>query len=176
MKSVNVTEKLQTMVKQQNGMKKKYGVRTGSPFKKEDAQIIGEFIDNVKDKTPIGILDEIKNNTDHVIHDYIEWNDEIASTEFRLSQVRNIVNHITIEIVKVNSNKVPIRAFYSVRKETNGKTPVYVDVKTAFSKDYYREQVIERAFSELKNWRERYNHLYKELRGVFSAIEPFVSD
>lgn len=154
--------------------KKKYGVRSGSPFRKDDAQAIGEFIDGVEDKTPLGILSEIEKNKRHVIHDYIEWNDDIASSEFRLSQVRNIVNHITIEIVEVNDSKVPIRAFYSVRKETNGKTPVYVDVKTAFSKEYYRDQVVERAFSELKNWRERYNHLYKELGNIFTAIDPLI--
>lgn len=156
-------------------MKKKYGVRPGSPFRKDDAQAIGEFIDDVKDKTPVGILDEIKKHKNHVIHNYIEWNNDVASVEFRLTQVRNIVNHITIKIVKVNSKKVPIRAFYSVRKETNGKTPVYVDVKTVFSKEYYKEQVVERAFSELKNWRERYNHLYKELGKIFTAIEPFIT-
>jgi len=163
-------------VKQITVEKKKYGARPGAPFKKDDAQAIGVFIDNIKDKTPINILEEIKKNKEHLIHDYIEWNDEIASTEYRLSQVRNIVNHITIEIVKVNDNKVPIRAFYSVHKITNGKTSMYVNVETAFTEEYYREQVVERAYSELKNWRERYNHLYKELKEVFSVIEPFISD
>lgn len=151
---------------------KVYGTRSGAPFRKEDVQAIGEFIDKVRNKTPLNILKEITKHKTHVIYNYIEWNNEIAGAEYRLQQVRNIVNHITIEIKGVGASDVPLRAFFSVRKEFDG-TPVYVDVHMTFSEDYYRLQVIQQAYTTLRNWRERYMQ-YEELQDVIAAISPFI--
>ena len=154
-------------------MKQKvYGVRKGAPFKKGDAQAIGEFIDSVEVKSSKKILARIKKNKKHIIHGLIEWDDSIAGEEFRLQQVRNIVNHVTIEIKEIGDG-LPVRAFFSVNKPDNGDTTVYVDLNTTFSDDYYRSQVISRAKSELSNWQERY-HQYNELRGIVGNISKFL--
>jgi len=142
-----------------------YHVRNGAPFKERYAQTIGIFIENCKDKTTKGILKEIKKNPKHIIHSLIEWNDKKASELFRLQQVRNIVNHIEIEIVGLN-NKTPIRAFYSI---INGEES-YKDINEVFSNKKYRNQVIERAKQELDNWIARY-HIYNELRKICKVIK-----
>ena len=155
-------------------MKQKvYGVRKGAPFKKGDAQAIGEFIDGIDVKSSKKILARIKKNKKHIIHGLIEWDDTIAGEEFRLQQVRNIVNHVTIEIKEIGDG-LPVRAFFSVTKQDNGENVVYVDLNQTFSDDYYRGQVISRAKSELSNWQERY-HQYTELRGIVGSISKFLN-
>jgi len=142
-----------------------YHARVGSPFKEKYAQTIGVFIGNCKDKTTKGILKQIRKNPKHIIHSLIEWKDKKASELFRLQQVRNIVNHIEIEIVGLN-NKAPIRAFYSV---INGMES-YKDINEVFSNKKYRNQIIERAKQELDNWIERY-HIYNELKRMCKVIK-----
>lgn len=154
--------------------KKRYGARSGAPFKKKDAQEIGEFIERMDIKTPKNILKEVKKNKECIIYSYLEWDDNKAAEDFRLQQIRNIVNHITI-VVKDVDNSLPIRAFHPVMAESNGKTPIYIDLDMAFSNDYYRIQVISRAKTELQNWRERYRQ-YDELKEIVFAISSFIDE
>ena len=159
--------------KQQSKKKIIYKARNGAPFKVDDAQDIGEFIEKIPEKTPENILKSIKKNPRHTIYDCIEWDDKKASYQYRLQQVRNIVNHITIEIEEIGSS-VPVRAFYSVNS-IKDKGPVYVDIEMAFKKEYYRDQIRQRAYVELNNWRERYV-IYKELKPIVKAISPFLKN
>ena len=106
-----------------------------------------------------------------MIHGYIEWNDEKASELYRLGQVRNIVNHIIIEISSIGDG-LPVRAFYSVQSEPEVKENVYVNIDTTFSNEFYRKQIIERALSELENWRERYGQ-YQELSDIIGEIDKY---
>jgi len=152
---------------------KKYNAIPGAPFKKEDVQAIGEFIENAPDKSTTGLLRHIREHTDHVIHSYIEWDDKVAAQKHRLQQVRGIVEHISIEIEDVGAS-VPLRAYFSVKDEDN-KRPHYEPVDVTFSRKDYREQVIERAKRELKNWAERYR-AYNELQPFVRAIRGLLKE
>lgn len=153
-------------------MKKVFVARIGSPFKKEHAQKIGEFIDRISDKSTKNILREIRKNKKHTIYSYIEWDDKKASELFRLQQVRNIVNHIEVEIVEVGNGK-PIRAFYSISSDEIGEEVKYVDLKEAFDNSDYRKQVIDRAKNELDNWAARYRQ-YVEFSRIVKEIDTFL--
>lgn len=146
---------------------KVYGAINGAPFKKGHAQAIGEFIEQSPDKSTPGLLAYIRDNPDHVIHDYIEWDDSVAAQKYRLEQVRNIVEHVYIEVEDMETS-VPIRAFFSVRDEDSGQ-PKYEPLDLTFSKEAHRKQVIQRAKNELKNWAERYR-AYTELKPLSRAI------
>jgi hypothetical protein len=148
-----------------------YKPRIGAPFKESDADEIGKFIYSVDKRTPENLLNAIKNNPDTVIHKYIEWDDKKASNEYRLQQIREIVNHIEV-VVSVCGEQKPIRAFYSVSVPESNK-PQYVDYSTVFSTELLRSQVIDRALNELTNWRNRYQ-TYKELEKIINAIDPFL--
>ena len=153
-------------------VKKTYGAREGAPFKKEHAQDIGEFINSLPLKTSENILGAIGANKNHVLYSYIEWNNKIAGHNYRLQQVRNIVNHVTIEIKEIG-DELPVRAFYSItdeKDEDNHGRPVYIDLHTAFEDEYCRAKIISRAKSELNNWRERY-HQYSELSKIINFLE-----
>lgn len=151
-----------------------YIARNGAPFKKKEAKDIGEFVYKIPDKSTEHILEEIKKYPKHIIHSYIEWNDKIASKQYRLQQVRNIVNHIEIVIRKEYSNK-PIRAFVSVKQSKDTDKPTYIDVQTVFTDEYQRRQVIRRALTELINWRDRYE-IYTELTDIITALTPYLDD
>lgn len=165
MKRIKLKQLLKTKTLQQT--QKIYKTRQGSPFKEEDAQIIGEFIDSTSDKSTKGILEAVRNNPDCAMYKYIEWDDTKAADEYRLQQIRNIVEHIIIEVRQIG-NHLPIRAFYSIR-EIGDSEPKYVSMETAFDNVSYRQQIIERAKSELRNWAERYSQ-YEELSSLIDFI------
>lgn len=149
-----------------------YKARVGSPFKVEDAQEIGLFFEKHSGKSTMELLNIVKESPNERIYKYIEWNDETASHQFRLHQIRNIMNHIEVEIIGI-PNRVPLRAFYNVQENPDSKNTVYIDVETMFTNDYYRNQVLSKALTEIKNWKERYKQ-YKELKPLIDHIEKIV--
>jgi len=148
--------------------RKTYKAREGAPFRDEDAQAIGEFVEENEGKTTEELLESVRKNRKCVLYQYIEWDDKKASTLFRLHQVRNIVNHLVIEIEEVGS-RVPVRAFFSVQQKPQIVGNVYVSLDTSFSTEFYRKQIIERAKMELNNWTERYQQ-YEELSDLITVI------
>ena len=167
--------KNKTKQKQVLATKKIYEAREGAPFKQEDAQKIGVFIENCKDRSTEGILNEIKKHPKHTIHSLIEWNTRKASKLYQLSAVRNIVNHIEINIISLGDSEpqelnISVSAFKSVRP-VNSEERVYVPIEEGLTNELYREQIIGRAKTELRNWVERYNE-YKELAKIISALKP----
>jgi hypothetical protein len=149
-------------------MKRIYYARRGSPFKEEDAQAIGEYIFNIERRTPENILKITKKDKDSPLNKYIDWDDKVASQKWRLDQIRQIVNHVVVEIRSIGDG-VPVRAFYSVTS-VGQKGVSYVDVRTAFSNEHYRNQIVSRAIHELENWNERYRQ-YKELKGIVKILD-----
>lgn len=158
-------------------MKKyKYYARSGAPFKKEHAQDIGEFIAHIDKITPSAVLKEVQKKPHHVLYNYLEWDDKKAGKQYRLQQVRNIVNHVEVKIID-NGESEPLRAFYSIVDDEEDSLDIgrrcYVSAETAFSDVDKKRQVISRAKAELKNWRDRYK-IYRELSDVVSALEPYL--
>jgi len=156
-----------------------YVARQGAPFKKEDVQEIGKFIEKCKDKSTRGILKEVKKHPESKIHSYIEWDIKKGSELYQLSRIREIVNHIEIEIIRFGNNDpvdldVSISAFKSVCPE-GSKDRIYVSVEEGMTNEHYREQIVSRAKVELKNWMERYEQ-YDELSKIIDALDEFKSD
>lgn len=154
--------------------KKVYEASEGSPIHKKDhVQAVGEFIDGLKvPRTPENILNEVKSHPKHIINHYIEWDDKKAGHRWRIDQIRNIVNHIVVNFVEVGDRSVKIRAFHSV-KVSDDSPLEYVPVKVAFSNEYMRMQIVEKAYNELVYWKDRYS-VYNEFQPVVKAISEFV--
>lgn len=156
--------------------KQLYEAREGAPFNSEDAQEIGEFISRCKNKTTAGILDKIKENPEHTISKYIEWDDTIAAENHRLQTVRNIVNHIEVTIVKLDGKpkelEVAISAFKSI--SVNGKRE-YVPINDVFKNQDWKSQIMSQAKRELENWSERYRQ-YQILSRQVKKIKAIAAD
>jgi len=159
--------------------KKIYEARIGAPFRKEDAQEIGEFVENCKDKTTRGILEEIKKHPESKIHSYFEWDKNKAVELYQLQRVREIISHIEVNIISIGNKEpinlnVSISAFKSVQP-VNSEERVYAPAEDYVNIEAYRSQVISRAKIELINWTEKYNQ-YKELSTIVETIRKLLSE
>ncbi len=154
-----------------------YKRRIGAPFKEEYAQEIGEFINECKDKTTRGILEEIKKYPKSKIYSLFEWDKNKALELYQLQRVREIVSHIEVEIVRIGGSEpvdlsVSVSAFKSVIP-INSEERVYAPFDDVMNNEVYRKQVIERARNELYNWIERYKQ-YKELEKIIHTLQELL--
>lgn len=160
--------------KKKTKSKKKYLARLGSPFRKEDAQEIGEFIESCKDKTTNAILEEVKKNPESKIYQYIYTVDDLTATElFRLQTLRNIINHIEIDVIQIGDREpvklnMSICAFHSIKNPKR-----YVSFEEGMENKDYRVQIIGRARGELNGWVKRYDQ-YSELSEYTKVIKKLL--
>lgn len=155
-----------------------YEARIGAPFKQEEAQAIGEFIEECSDKTTRGILERIKNHQGHPIYKLFEWDKDKQSELYLLQRVREIISHIEVKIISIGSQEpinlsVNISAFKSI-KPSDSEERIYVSIEEGMTNLDYRTQIIQRAKVELKNWMERYQQ-YQELSSIVKVIKPLIN-
>ena len=147
-----------------------YGWTAERKFK-VSAQIIGETLEAIeKDHggvTPAVVVDEARPITS-VLHPFFEWDDSVAAENHRREQARALVQAVVVKAYDNEETRSPTRAFVSVMSETDGRS--YVGIATAMSNTEMREQVFERARSEIEDWRNRYWSL-QEFAKVFEAID-----
>ena len=129
-----------------------YKARTGSSFKKEDAQAIGEKLNSLAEKsngvvTPEMVVEDAKDRSS-IFHNLIEWNNEKASEQFRLQQARHIINHV-FEVTVIEGKPHKHRSFFSVTNDSKQK--VYVTVENALTNKNYKVQLYGRALTQLRN-------------------------
>ena len=94
---------------------KKFKARNGSPFLAKDAQKVGEELEKIKSKgdlNPSNILESAKSKKS-ILHQYFDWDDTEAAEKWRISQARNITNHV-IEIIVIKGKEHTHKAYFSV--------------------------------------------------------------
>jgi hypothetical protein len=137
-----------------------------------DAEKAGQHIELLQQRrggqvTPKDILEDARSNKSP-LHDAFEWSDDKAAEQFRMQQARHILQSIIIEVkIKHGKPATPMRAFVNVTKRGES---TYVGLQTAMSDKELRAQVIDRAWSELVSWRDRYQE-YQELAKMVGAID-----
>lgn len=137
---------------------------------KIDAQTAGEELERIRVRGN-GRLDaahvvEASRPEDAPLHDHFEWNDQQAAEQYRIDQARYLIRSITVSVEPVEESR-PVRAFVSVVRDEDRS---YTSIAHALSDDDLRTQVLQRAWSELEAWRNRYAELI-ELADMFSAID-----
>lgn len=130
---------------------KTYKARNGAPFKVDDAQVIGETIDEIKNTNgeikPEYVVKEAKKKTS-VLHDLFEWDNSEAGEKWRLAQARNIINHI-VEVTIVCEVETEQKYWHSVTSDVGEN--VYVTVDAAVSNPDYRKQLLDRMIATMEN-------------------------
>lgn len=97
-----------------------------------------------------------------------EWDDSRAAEKFREEQARYVLRSIVqVERETDDSEPKTFRAFVVV---TEGEDEHYTAVTDAMRDPALRQQILQRAFRELDQWRERYRE-YEELAAVFVAAD-----
>jgi len=67
----------------------------------------------------------------------------------------------------------PIRAFYNVHEEGDGRR--YVTLEAVRSSEDYHQQVVQHAMKEAQGWAERYR-AYSELTPIVEVIDKIVEE
>lgn len=143
-----------------------YAKREGAPFKDEDVEPIGQFLDKHSGKNTREMLEIIKKEKEsNPIAKYITWDKGKAATEYQLIQLRQVISGVSI-IVHGSSEPIEMRAYYSINSESKKKEDtIYYDASQALSDDFARKQLIERAKQSLQNWIYTYG-MIKELDSI----------
>jgi len=131
---------------------KTFKARTGAPFKQDEAQVIGETLDEIRKKNGGNLRSEeivkeakIKKNP---LHEHFEWDDTVCGEQHRLNQARNITSHIVEELV-VDGNPIEQRSFLSV---TNQESEiVYVSLEDAIVNIDYKKQLLDKMITMMEN-------------------------
>lgn len=126
----------------------------GTLIKKDDIQVIGETLDaltynNGGKLKPIDVVKEAE-NSDSVLHDYFEWDNNKAAKEYRLQKARNIIASVA-EVVIIKSKPSIKRSFFSVNK---GGQKNYVTLKKAVTNNNYRKELLSKIRNHLINTTE----------------------
>ncbi len=131
---------------------KVFTARVGAPFKNDQAQVVGESLDEIRKKfggflKSKDIVDEASKKKSP-LHEHFEWDDTNCGIEYRLQQARNITNHI-VERVVVDGNPVEQRSFVHVVNEESER--VYVSLQDAIETVDYRKQLLDKMITILEN-------------------------
>lgn len=134
-----------------------------------EAQVVGERLERLRKKhdiiTPALVVHDAEDNRS-VLHPCFEWDDSKAAKAHREDQARYILRSVTVEIPEREKMRA-VRAFVHVETE---EAAGYTSIEYAMGKKEMRQQIIDRALSELGDWQRRYD-MYEELGGVFAAID-----
>ena len=131
-------------------MKKKFKAGKGSPFKKKDAQKIGEELEDIKSKenlTPVSVVKRAKNKKS-VLHKLFEWDDSEAAKQYRLRQASQIVSHV-IEVVVIQGEQVEEKGYFNV--VAKGGENVYVSLTEAIKVPSYKKQLLKDMETHMEN-------------------------
>lgn len=146
--------------------------REGSTFNQKEAQAVGEELEKIR--TMYG--DEIKpvyvvrsaEEKESILHNFFEWDNELAAHHYRLDQAREIIR--AIMVVGLQDEKTDsVRHYVNVHRP-NEKEGIYIRTEDALKDENFRIQVLRDALSELNSFKRKYKNL-KELSKVFQVVD-----
>lgn len=105
------------------------------------------------------------------LHRHFEWADGKAAQEYRLWQARQLISVVRFKHEQMTDE---VRRFTSVtvRREIDGvetSMSYYLSTEKALANSELREQILERAKNEARNWALKYKNLV-ELSQLISLI------
>lgn len=158
-----------------HGAAKKYLWSKGSRLS-GDPQLVGERIAQIiqthggKVEAADILKDAQKKSSP--LHDYFEWDDAVAAHEYRLTQAREILRSIKVEITDAETQEIgEIRAFMVPDEQSRGEERLagYRPIEDIMANPELRAMKIQEAWSQLEAWKARYEGL-SELAEVFRLI------
>ena len=108
------------------------------------------------------------------LYEFFDWDNSSAGDKWRLQQARVLINEIKVivedkEMYAFENIKVIITDKEFETKNRSSQRE-YKPIAEILSKDEYRNQLIQRALSEVKYWKDRHSELI-ELKPIFSSID-----
>lgn len=143
-----------------------------------DAKVVGPFLEKLRKRSggalsPEAVLAAAQ-SPDSPIHEYFEWDDDEAATQYRLQQARHL---ITVIVVSRMEEPEPHRAFVSVTqgdKKYESSEEVKAQIETDGEK---RRTMLSSAIKsyEAVNRRWRF-YEFEELDPVVEAVEKVAAE
>lgn len=144
-----------------------YKPAAGSKLNKAEAQQVGEFLERMESFTPSDVVAAARPESSP-LHQHFTWDDLVAAEKFRIQEARQLVNHIVV-VVTVQGKQQETKAFHSIVVDSGDEESVpehrYTTVRIVAKSQDMREQVIQRALTELEGWQAR----YQQYQDVLSA-------
>ena len=166
-------------------MIEKYYYSKNHDITDEQAQIFGDELDRIREKYGRLFIPQVVAEARYeksTIHDFFEWDNEIAGERFRIDQARILQRSIYVDIVTSDDERIPTRAFVDVGvakdQEQFPGFHEFTSIDIALKDKEKMEMIIGRAFSELKKWATTYRRYLKidkdfgeQFKLIFDDIE-----
>lgn len=137
----------------------------------ENAALVGAHLYLLRQQchgelTPKDVLDDARHDNSP-LHSFFEWNDGAAAEAYRLQQARGLIRSVVAIYTRPDMPAVRTKMFVHIAESG---APHYREASHAMSQKKTREMVLQRAWTELKAWRERYKSL-REFADLFAVID-----
>lgn len=136
-----------------------------------DAKAVGEHLEMLRQQakgelTPEDVLADAKNHNSP-LHSYFEWDEGAAAQQYRLQQARGLIRAVVAIYVHDDKPATRVRAYVHIPEPG---AQHYREVTHAMSQRKTRDMVLQRAWREFQQWRQRYKDL-KEFADLFEAAD-----
>ena len=136
-------------------------------FYKADPTLVHNEIESIGETFTCKQIVEKAKDRNTELHKCFEWDNEIAADKYRLQQAGLIIRNLVITRVEEGKEqKTPLRMFVS----TGERTGAYKPTKSVVRIQSEYENLLERAYSELRAFKNKYSML-KELDEILSLID-----
>lgn len=140
-----------------------YQFRSGSRLS-GDAQQVGEKLHEIrrryKSLTPARIVESAM-PVKSILHQYFEWDNKRAASEYRLHQARHLVACV-VTVQADGEETKPVRSFVSVNH-------TYEPIEVVLSDTAMRERVLKEIMQAISSMKEKLRS-YEELHDVLDAL------
>lgn len=149
------------------------GARFQSGAKADDPMIVGQHLEYLRQQykgelTPDDIVSDARNGNSP-LHSFFEWDDSAAAHQYRLKQARGLIRSV---VAIYQEPEQPVRKIQAFVHIPEAGTPHYRATPEALSTTKTRELVLQRAWREFQNWRQRYKDL-SEFASIFAVADVF---
>jgi hypothetical protein len=117
--------------------------------------------------TPRAVVDDAA-SPKSPLHPCFEWDDDKAADAHRLWQARKLIGSIVVAEVNDEPLGREVRAFIHVTVDS----PRYEPIEMAMRDENMRDEIIDRAWREIKIWQTRYA-AYQEFAQLVDAIDNY---
>lgn len=135
-------------------------------FYKADASKVLNELSELGDEYSLADVVEKAKDKNSEMHSIFEWDDSVAGEEYRKIQAGKMVRNLVIVRNDETEEKTNVRYFVSTGKRDSTYTPTRLVIR---NQDAY-EQLLERAYAELRAFKEKYYTL-SELEEILALID-----
>ncbi|PRD42133.1 hypothetical protein C5748_18470 [Phyllobacterium phragmitis] len=141
------------------------------PGAERNAKLVGGHLEMLRKKfkgelTPEDVLADAKHDNSP-LHSFFEWSDTEAANQFRLQQARGLIRAVVAIYVSDDKPAVRQKAYVHIAEPS---APHYREASHAMSQKKTRQLVLQRAWRELQQWKQRYKDM-KEFSDLFEVID-----